>query len=480
MSLKKNYIYNSVLFISQYIFPLLTFPYITRVFGVEKVGLVNFVDSITDYTILLSTMGLSIIGLRECARYKDNKTELSKTFSGLLSLHFLNTILFLVVYLILISVVDKFRENQILFYIGISKIICIVFNIEWFYKGIENFKFITLRFLFVKAAFVLLVFLLVKTPDDYIIYYALVCAMTVINSFISIYFLRGKVSLIKPRNLKIFRHFKAVAIIGFYNILTSLYATFNIAFLGIYTNNISVGYYTTALKLYMIIIGVFTALNTVLMPRLSSLQEKEDGKTFDSLIQKSMKFVIIFSAPIIFSCVTLAPQLITFLAGNGFEGAILCFRIIIPLIFIVGIAQILANQIMITKRKDKELLYISMIGGGISVLLNILLVPKYHEIASSIILVASEIIVLSALILYLRKRTKFHLPPNYLIKNILLSIPYIIICYFCTLITDNNLGVLVISLFISLLYFFCSQYYIMKEDLVVEQLDSIKRRYINN
>ena len=478
MGLKKNFIYNSILFLSQYVFPLITFPYISRVFGVEKVGLVNFTDSVVEYFVLLSLMGIGLVGLRECAKYKKDKDGLNKAFSGLLITHFLNTLIFLVVYLLLISFLDRFQENRTLFYIGASKILFCVFNVEWFYKGIENFRFITLRFLAVKILYVAAVFIWVKTPDDYIIYYALICGMTILNAFISIFCLKGRVSFVM-KNIKFRQYLTPFYTIGFYAILTTLYTTLNIVFLGMYASDASVGNYSAALKLYMIIVGVFSALNIVLMPRLSFLHKDNQPKFFDDLINKSMTFVITLSFPLIFLCGSLASEFITVLAGREFSGAIACFQIIIPLVFIIGMSQIFANQILMSIKKDKELIIASTIGGIISIILSIFFVPIYKESATSYILLFSESIVMILLFCYSRKFYNIQIPLRFIGKNLICSFPYLLLGYGCNLLISNNIIALFVAGIIACLYFFISQYYFIKNEIVNQQMIFLVKRIWN-
>ena len=138
MSVKKNFAFNSVLLVSQYIIPLVVFPYISRIFGVEKIGLVNFVDSIVNYFILLSTLGLTLVGMRETAKNRNDRPKLNKVFSELLTVHVSMTVVVLVIYVIAIFTYDKFKENQVLYLIGASKLLFNVFLIEWFFSGMEN------------------------------------------------------------------------------------------------------------------------------------------------------------------------------------------------------------------------------------------------------------------------------------------------------------------------------------------------------
>jgi O-antigen/teichoic acid export membrane protein len=480
MSVKKNFVYNSILLVSQYIFPMLLFPYVTRVFGAGTLGLVSFVDGIADYFILFSTLGLTLTGIRAVAKNRDDKAALSKTFSELLTIHLISTLLFITVYVILIFSVDKLHNNMNLFFISISKLLFNVFLVEWFYKGIENFKFITVRTVFIKVVYILMVFLLVKTKQDYPIYYILTCSVVIINAIVNFSFTRGKI-WITFRNLDLKQHLKPFFTVGLYLIVTSMYTSFNIGFLGFVSSTTSVGYYSTASKLFSIILGFFSALNMVLMPRLSSLMVKDDQQEFMKLINKSFNFVAIFCFPIIMCGSALAAPIIHIAAGQGFNGAIICFKLILPLIFVLGVAQILANQILMTIKKDNELLIASVIGGVIGLVLNILLVPRFHEVGTSYVLLVSEIAVTIALYYFTVKLSAFRIPYKFLLMNLVCSIPYLVICYLFSIAFNNPFWVLAASGFVSLLYFTISQLFIIKSDFVLDFFNSlIKKKLVFN
>ena len=185
-SIKKNFVYRSALTLSTYIMGLITFPYISRVLGVEKLGLVNFVDNTINYFLLFATMGIGLIGIREIASVKDDKEKCSKVFSNILGLNVIFTAATLIVYFLLILLVPKLNQYSELFYLGAAKILFTAFMIEWFYTGIEDFKYITIRSIIVKIIYVISIFLLVKQPEDYLLYFIFTVGVIIINAIINI------------------------------------------------------------------------------------------------------------------------------------------------------------------------------------------------------------------------------------------------------------------------------------------------------
>ncbi|TFF38787.1 flippase [Mucilaginibacter psychrotolerans] len=466
MNIKKNFLYNSILLVSQYIFPMLVFPYTSRVLGVDKIGLVNFADGIVNNFILFSTMGLTITGIREVARYKNDRLQINRVFSELLVIHLIMTAIVSVIYVIAIYNYAKFSDHKALYLIGLSKLICNVFLIEWFFRGIENFKFITLRTVIIKTVYVALVFLTVKQKDDYNIFFILTCGMTVINGLVNCWYARNYVS-VAFKNLDLNRHFKFFFTMGLYLILTNMYTTFNVAYLGFVANDTSVGLYSTSLKIFTIILGLFTALNTVLVPRLSSLIAEDRHEEFISLINKSTILISAICFPIIMLSEVLAPQIIHIIAGEGYDGAIICFRIIIPQIFLVGISQILSNQILMSLKLDNKLAITSFYGAVVGVLLTIIYVPRYREVGTSIVVLISELVVTFVLYYFCTVTARVKLPLLNILKNLVLSVPYLLIAYLCAISISNGLVTLLLAGTISLIYFALSQIYLMKNEILL-------------
>lgn len=473
MSIKKNLLFNNILLASQYVIPLIVFPYTSRILGVEKIGLVNFADGIVNYFILFSTLGLTLTGVREVAKNRKNQAELNKVFSELITIHFLLTSVVAIIFTISIFYYSKFKLHQEIYFIGVSKLIFNLLLMEWFFSGMENFKFITIRSILIKVIYVVLIFILVKNSNDYIKYFVLTCSITVLNGIVNFWYSRKYVTF-SFVNLNLKRHLTSFFTAGLYMVLTSMYTTFNVAYLGIVSDNHAVGNYTTSLKLYTIIIGVFTALNTVLLPKLSSLAAENDSHAFNVLINKSVSFVSTFCFPVIMSGIILAPQIIKIIAGPGFENAITCFRIIMPLIFIVGFAQILSNQILLSLKKERILAIISFIGAVFGVSFNIMLVPRYSEVGSSVVVLLSELIVTIMLYFCCVKFSDVNIKLGPVLNNFIISIPCALICYLLAHNLSNSLFIVLSSGLLCLIYFGVSQIMLVKNPLVLSAFYKFK------
>ena len=427
-SIKTNFLYSSILTTANYIFPLLTFPYVSRVLGVTNVGIVNFVDSVINYFILFSMMGISVVGIREIAKCRNDQAKLNEAFCSLFWLNTLTTTGTLLVLLIVTFLVPQLYAHKEMMFIGGLKLMSNYLLIDWFYRGLEEFKYITVRTLVVKSLYVVSVFLFVREQSDYIIYFLLITLMFSVHAFINLFYARHFVQW-QVRKVNVATFLSPFLMLGVYMLLTSMYTSFNVTYLGFVCNETEVGYYATASKLYKILIALFTAFTGVMLPRMSYLLSEGKMDEFKALLNKSVNILFTFSVPLIIYSIIFAPLIIEIIAGSGYEGAILPMRIMMPLMLIIGYEQILIIQTLMPLKKDKAILRNSICGASIGMILNVLLVSHSASVGSSVVWLVSEIVVLCSGQFYVNKYIGFGFPWKLLSKNLLFNIPLALILY---------------------------------------------------
>jgi O-antigen/teichoic acid export membrane protein len=475
MSIKKNFLYSSVLTTSNYIFPALIFVYVSRVLGVSNIGICDFVDSIINYFVLFSMMGVGTIGIREIAKNQSNPEALNKSFSNLFLLNSISTLIIFIIFCFSVFFIPQLNQHKEMFYIGGGKILFNLFLIEWFYKGIEDFRYITIRSVIVRIVYLVVVLIFVRQKQDYLIYYSITVGVVIINALINWKY-RFKFVKFKFHEIFFRPYLKSFLTIGAYGVLTSMYTSFNVAYLGFVADNKEVGYYTTAIKLYTILLSLFTAFTGVMLPRMSSLVSEGKFDEVKLLTQKSFDALFLICFPLIIISVVLAPQIIILIAGIGYEGAIFPMRIVMPLMLVIGIEQILIIQILTPLKKDKSVLINSIIGAIVGVSINILVVTSLKSVGSSIAIVISELSVLTSANYFVKRYTEIRIPYKKLLINISYSLPYLGICFFVKVVFKSNFAILTNSLILSLFYFFILQIKILKNALVIAVYNNIRNR----
>ena len=463
MGLQKNFIYNSIITTSNYIFPLIVFPYISRVLGVTNVGVFNFIDSVVNYFVVFSMMGLSTLGVREIAAVRTDKEKLDKVFSSLITLSGLFTVIALIALIASTYTVPKLYEHRQLMYIGAVKLVFNFLLIEWFYTGLEDFKYITKRTLLIKILYALSIFVFVRKQSHYNVYFTLTALVVVVNAIVNITKSRQYVHY-NIRKVTLQKYIKPYILLGLYMILTTMYTTFNIVYLGFACTADEVGLFSTAYKLTLFFLAFYTAWSSVIMPRISSIYATGNEKEFRMLIGKSLSILLCFAIPLMVVGIIFSDDIILLLAGAEFAQAAVSLRIMFPLVFIVGYSQIMVIQILVPAHKDKQLTLISCIAAIIGIMLNAALTPYLKSTGTSITWFSAELSIMAMAQISTFKSFRQGFPFKQLSKNIIAYMPALLVCLVITYcFTTPNILRLALSSCFMVCYFVAIQYSYLKD-----------------
>ncbi len=427
--LKRNIVYSSILTCANYIFPLITYPYASRVLGVANIGICNFADSIVNYFVMFSMMGMATIGIREIAACNGDRARRERVFNDLFWLNGLFTVIAILALCVSVMLVPKLYTYKTFLFLGCIKIMANFFSIEWFFRGIEDFKYITDRSIVVKLLYVIGVFVFVKGPSDIVIYFFLTTSFIYLTNGIINFSYSHRYVHLRLTNVHVFSYFKPFLIIGLYTFLTSMYTSFNVAFLGFVSDVTEVGFYTTATKIFILTVSLYSAFTGVMMPRMSSLLSTGNIDEFKNKLGLSVELLFAFGVPAALLGGLFAPEIIRIVSGKGYEGAILPMRAIMPLMIIEGYGQIMVIQTLMPMHKDKAILYNSVFGALLGVILNIAIVPWLHSLGSAIVWVSSEFAILLSSQYFVHKYISMGFPLKKLLRYVLFSLPPFILCF---------------------------------------------------
>lgn len=473
-SIKKNFIYSSILTSANYIFPLIVYPYVSRVLGVTKIGACNFVDSIIQYFTLLSMFGITSIGIREIAKSKNDKARLDTVYSNIFCINAVFTIVSVLLLLIVIFTVHDLYEYRKLLFVGILKVISNFFLIDWLFRGLEEFKYITFRTLLVKCLYVVAIFLFIKNESDYTTYYLLTVLMITLNSLLNQRYARRFVRLsFQSVNLGIYIY--PIITMGLYAVMTSMYTTFNTAYLGFVAGDKEVGFYTTAHTLYGALLAFFNAFTNVMLPRMSSLVSEGNMDRFKYLLNKSSNILFSYSIPFVLLFIVFAPEIISIYAGNGFEGAVLPMQISMPLMVIIGYEQIIITQGLLPLDKNKSVLVNAIVGALVGVILSFIIVGKFKSVGSTIVWTVSELCVLFSASIFIRKYLNYKFPISLLFKESISYVPLLVILVYTHNILTSPILAVLLGGVITVAYTFIIQRYLFKQKEIVDVTNSVVR-----
>ena len=392
-SVKVNYILNLINTGTQMLFPLITFPYVCRVIEADGVGQVNFFQSIISYISLFTCLGIPMYAIREIARDRNDVVKMNRTAVEILLLHSLLTLMGYVIVAVLCLAVPQIQVNIPLFLILSLTIFFTAIGCEWFYQGIEDFKYITIRGLIIKTISVILLFIFVKSKTD-LLYYGCYTVFGVLGGNIFNFFRLRK--YIHRENiifseLHIKRHIKPVLKVFSFSVVTSIYLQLNTVLLGFLKNALAVGYFAAATKVMQMLLQMSSCLGSVMMPRASHLIAENKESEFNALIQKSYDFTLAVAMPMTIGLIFCAPNLISALCGVKFENSILPSQIIAPIILMVAISNVFGIQVLFPKGKINIVTLCCGIGAVVDLILNLCLIPFFSYVGTSIAYLGAEI-----------------------------------------------------------------------------------------
>ena len=410
----ENFISLSVLQGLNYILPLITLPYLVRVIGVEKFGLLSFATATIGYFQILTDYGFNLSATREISINRDDKEKVQDIFSAVITIKIIFLFVSFILLTILIFSINKFKEDWLVYYLTFGIVVGNVLFPVWLFQGIERMKYITLLNIMAKGVFTIAIFIFVKDHKDYL-------KVPLLNS--SGFIIAGVVSLwviYKKFNYYIRFPYKSVIVNqlkeGWYifvsTIAISLYTISTTFILGLFTNNVYVGYYSAADKIIQALKGLMGPVSQSVYPFITKRvsESKERGLKF---IRKVLIVVAVSTAFISIATFFLAHEIVMIVLGVNYYNSIIVLKILAFLPLIIGLSNVFGIQTMLPFNKKKAFQNILICASVFNIILSIILVPIYQHIGSAISVTIVEIFVTVAMFVYLQKTNIKLLSSNY-------------------------------------------------------------------
>ena len=392
-SIKLNFLMNSILSMSNIIFPIITFPYISRVLTPEGTGKISTALSVIAFFNIFAQLGIPTYGVRACAIVRDDKEELSKTAHELL---FINIIMSIFMYAVLfasIVFIPAFRQEKTLYIITSLTIMLSSVGMEWLYKALEQYSYITVRSVIFKLIAIILMFILVHSREDYVIYGGISIFASSASSLLNFINARKYIDFKVKRGYNLKKHLKPAMIFLGMSCAATIYTSRDKVMLKFMTNDNEAGLYDAAIKIKNSLMSIVTSLGAVLLPRVSYYIENKMMDEFVKVTRKAFNFVVVFSAAATIYFIVMARQCIILASGPLYEGSILPMRIIMPTVFIVGLSNVLGVQMLIPLGREKELLIAEIGGAIIDIIINAIFILPLRSSGAAIGTLVAEIFV---------------------------------------------------------------------------------------
>ncbi|OJX29620.1 MAG: hypothetical protein BGO86_12080 [Chryseobacterium sp. 36-9] len=456
LSIKTNYILNVFRVISGAAVGLVTMPYINRVIGAEYIGKVEYVNTIINYFLLFSALGIPMYGIREISKVRDNPQKKAKTLAELLIiLGFTSLIGYLLLFGVLYNL-NYFNSYKSLILIMSSMIFLTNIGAEWYFQGIEDQLYITLRYVGVRIIMVVLMLLFIKSPQDYN-FYAFCIVLTTCGANFLNFFVISKVVLKERKwlweSLNIKRHMKPVLTIFVATISVNIYLQLDYLLIGSIASDKYVGYYSIANKLVRFVIGFITVIGAVMLPRLSFLFQNDKEQYFIYL-QRTFTILLLISLPFTIYFLVFAKPIINLIAGKEFVASILTMRLISPLCIIVSMAYFMGFLILYPQNREKIYTFATIISAVFSIGVNFYAINKYQHNGAAVVGVLAEFIAIVIMFLYLKKNS---ILPNLFDANFFKIVVSGLIMFFSSIIgiyffEDNLTNFIVLTLLCWVVY----------------------------
>lgn len=419
-SLKINFLMNIVLTMSSFIFPLVTFPYISRVLSPVGIGKISLATSVVTYFSMFAQLGIPTYGIRVCAQARNNKEELSRTVQEILIINLITCTISYLAFFVALIYVPKMAEEKTLYVISAITILFNTIGMEWLYKGLEQYSYITIRSIVAKIVSVIAMFALVHSENDYVIYGGItVFAASAANIFNLIH-ARHYVDFRAVGKYNLGRHLKPIGIFFAMSCATTIYVNLDTVMIGWLKTDAEVGYYNVAIKIRTLLLSVVTSLGAVLLPRASYYIKAGMVDEFRRINAKAMNLTLLIAAPVTVYFILFAEEGILFLSGASYIDSILPMQIIMPTVIFAGVSNITGLEVLVPMGKEKYVLISEIFGAVLDFGINAIMIPRYGCIGAAIGTTLAEIVVLLVQIIFIRDMAAFFMS-KISGKNILLG-----------------------------------------------------------
>lgn len=477
----QNFIFKLSLEVLRIIIPIISIPYVYRLFKPEIMGNIEFSQSISGYFFIFAGFGVYTYGLREISRIRDNKDKRNKIFSELFIISTLSSFIVFIVYIGYIYF--KFNSDILLrnmLLLNSIQILAYIFYIEWINEVFENYKFIAQKTIVVKIINVICIFIFIKISDDFYKYLLLINIFILFNNLISFVYIKKYIK-ITLKNLELKKYLFSLGTILLISNINILYTQLDKIMLGFYSNNIiEVVYYGIAQKVMSLIMILIMSIISVTIPRLSYYLGQENKEKYESLFNRLFPYIYLLLFPMSIGIVILSREIVYFFGGDKYLGGQIVVITFGIRMIVVTIESILSNQVIFLHKKEKVMAIIIGICGIFNFLMKYFLIKTNNLNSSNAIFttMTAEILIIILDYWYIKKYLELNLE-IFKVKNLkylLISLIFFLIKY---LFRNLKINIVVYSLIliIACLIIYFTLLILLKDKCILEILSNIRNRF---
>lgn len=424
----KNFILSTTNTVMMLLFPIITFPYVFRVIGANNLGIINFAQSYGYYFTHIASFGISSYAIREVSRVREDTLKVEKISNEIFNLNLFFSIVSTILYFCGVFFVQNFRDNFVVFTLYSVVIFSNFLSLDWLLQSFDDYFFSTIRNLAIRIISIIAVFILIKKPEDYVVYMGISCVTEMGTKVSTLIYARRNYAKLKigKRFLNFKEHIKPMFTLFSFRLVNGISANLDklmIGFMLIYAN---VGVYSAGVKFVLMIQPIVETVGIVLFPKINISAETSRDDYLRNL-ELNYDLILLLGMPMSVGLFLVSGRLIPLFAGDEFVDAVSVSRIMAIIILLGPINDLLGSKILLIHKKDRWLLLSSSIVAVSNIVLNVIFIPWLGINGAAIASVISFVVAVSSRWLFSRNLIKFRLFTRRVLKYFSFTIPFIAI-----------------------------------------------------
>lgn len=476
MNVIRNYIYNTLYQLMMLFVPLITMPYLTRIFTPDQMGINTYTLSIVTYFTYIGMLGMELYGNRQIASVRDDKEKLNTTFWSLYAIQLTSCTISLIIYCVF--VLFCVNDNKLIYIIQSLNVVTVMFDIAWLFMGVEDFKKVSIRNTIIKMIGIVNIFMFIKSEDDLLLYIFLTAAVNILGSIIMWTYAPKYIKGIKIDGNIVKNTIKPLLLLFLPQISTHVYTLLAKTMIGNLTTLDQVAFYEYSQKIVRMVLSLVTSIGLVLMPKLANMIANGKNDQINEVVERAFKFVSYLCMPITMGLMAVSQPLVSwFLAPEYYEVGLLT-SLSSVIIIAVSFANIIGIQYLVTTKQENKYTLSILISAGVNLVMNAIIIKPYGALGAVISLIFAEFMGVAIQMFLVRKSLdikKMLLSVNkYFISSVIMAI---IVYFIGSLISNKVLANVVQVITGGIIYF--TIMLIIKDELQM-QLINTGKTYIRN
>lgn len=472
----KNTAYNLIKNIFGIIFPLVTFPYISRVLGVENVGKINYGNSIVSYFSLIASLGISTYAIRECAKVKEDHIKLSNEASQIFSINIFSTIIAYAALLVTLLSARKLDPYRGLILIQSVSILFTTLGADWLNTAVEDFRYITLRTVSMQMISLVLMIVFVRNPQDYIKYAVISVAASSGANLLNIFYRRRYCETKFTFHIEWKKHLAPIMLLFSMILSQTIYTSSDMTMLGLMKGDWEVGLYSTSVKIYNMVNTVVASIAYVVMPKLAMYYQKNDYQSINHFLRYALSFIVTLGLPCIIGINVITVPLLYTLAGKNYIGAATSLHILTIALAVSFIGGFFSNIIMLPSGRERYSLQSSVISALVNFLLNLVLIPKWGLNAAAFTTAIAEFFGMLVIKSHVEKDIRIERKWDICKAPLVGSLGIIVVSIIIKQISANNYFITISTIVFGVIIYALTLY-LLKNELFMNSFTSFKKRF---